>query len=87
MSFPIVQMTATENAAADTPALLRVRFTPEMFHRLGVLGLLDDETRYELIEGDIYPMTPEGAEYAALAYRLMERHSTVRSCARATHPK
>jgi Uma2 family endonuclease len=69
MSFPMAQMTATENAAADTPALLRVRFTPEMFHQLGELGLLDDETRYELIEGDIYPMTPEGA-YNRVLYSL-----------------
>jgi Uma2 family endonuclease len=79
MLSPTARPTATESAAARTPALQRVRFTPEMFHRLGELGLLDDETRYELIEGDIYPMTPEGAEHAALgtvlAYRLMERRS------------
>jgi len=79
MLSPTVRPTAAESAGARTPALQRIRFTPEMFHRLGELGLQDDETRYELIEGDIYPMTPEGAEHAAVgtmrAYRLMERRS------------
>jgi Uma2 family endonuclease len=79
MLSPTAQMTAIESVAGRTPALQRMRFTPEMFHRLGELGILNDETRYELIEGDIYPMTPEGAEHAAvgtaLAYRLMERRS------------
>jgi Uma2 family endonuclease len=80
MSLPTAQRTTPEDAAAHALALQRMRFTPEMFHQLGELGLLDDETRYELIEGDIYPMTPEGPEHAALgtalAYRLLERRST-----------
>ncbi len=56
--------------------LQRLKFTPEMFHRLGELGFFDDATRYELIEGDIYPMTPEGPEHAfagtALQYRFTQ---------------
>lgn len=63
-----------------TQAVQRLRFTPEMFYRLGELGLLDDSKRYELIEGDIYPMTPEGPEHAAtgaeLAYCLIARRSS-----------
>ena len=80
MSLPTAQRTTPEDAAAHALALQRMRFTPEMFHQLGELGLLDDETRYELIEGDIYPTTPEAPEHAALgtalAYRMMERRST-----------
>ncbi|MCL6535191.1 MAG: Uma2 family endonuclease [Armatimonadetes bacterium] len=80
MSLPTAQITAPEDAAARSLAVQRVRFTPEMLHQLRELGVLDAQTRYELIEGDIYPTTPEGPEHAALgtalAYRLMERRST-----------
>jgi len=80
MSLPTAQITAPEDAAARPLAVQRVRFTPEMLHQLRELGVLDAQTRYELIEGDIYPTTPEGPEHAALgtalAYRLMERRST-----------
>jgi Uma2 family endonuclease len=80
MSLPTAQMTAPEDAAARPLAVQRVRFTPEMLHQLRELGVLDAQTRYELIEGDIYPTTPEGPEHAALgtalAYRLLERRST-----------
>ena len=55
----------------------RLRFTPEMFHRLGALGVLDDATRYELIEGDIYAMPPEGPEHATVRTRLMYRMLTL----------
>jgi Uma2 family endonuclease len=80
MSLPTAQMTAPEDAAARPLAVQRVRFTPEMLHQLRELGVLDAQTRYELIEGDIYPTTPEAPEHAALgtalAYRMMERCST-----------
>jgi Uma2 family endonuclease len=56
---------------AERPAAERLRFTPEMFHRLGELGLLDDAARYELIEGDIYAMPPEAPEHATVRTRLM----------------
>ncbi|MCS6919472.1 MAG: Uma2 family endonuclease [Fimbriimonadales bacterium] len=41
----------------------RLRFTPEQFHQLGAMGLLDPERRYELIEGDIYETAPVGPEH------------------------
>jgi len=62
---------------AERPAAERLRFTPEMFHRLGELGLLDDTTRYELIEGDIYAMPPEGPEHATVRTRLMYQMLTL----------
>ncbi|MCS6918906.1 MAG: Uma2 family endonuclease [Fimbriimonadales bacterium] len=43
----------------------RLQFTPEQFHWLGRQGFFDDNYRYELIEGDIYVMPPEGSEHAA----------------------
>jgi Uma2 family endonuclease len=60
-------------ALSESCAAERLRFTPEMFHRLGELGVLDDATRYELIEGDIYAMPPEGPEHATVRTRLMYR--------------
>lgn len=42
----------------------RLQFTPEQFHWLGQQGFFDDNYRYELIEGDIYVMPPEGSEHA-----------------------
>ncbi|MCS7208684.1 MAG: Uma2 family endonuclease [Fimbriimonadales bacterium] len=63
--------------AAPHPSLQRLYFTPEMFRRLGELGFFDDERKYELIEGDIYPMTPEGPEHASIgseiAYQFIRR--------------
>ncbi|MCS6920141.1 MAG: Uma2 family endonuclease [Fimbriimonadales bacterium] len=62
------------------PALQRLRFTPEMFHKLGEAGILDDNQKYELLEGDIYPMPPEGPEHAGIgsdiAYQMMQRGAT-----------
>lgn len=42
----------------------RLRWKPEQFHQLGALGLLDPSRRYELIDGDIYEMTPVGPEHS-----------------------
>lgn len=42
----------------------RYKFTPEQFHRLGELGLFDDDNRYELLEGEIYAMPPIGPEHS-----------------------
>ncbi len=66
--------------AAPPDALQRVRFTPEMFYQLGALGVLDERQRYELIEGDIYPMPPESPEHAAIgadiAHQWTQRGAT-----------
>lgn len=42
----------------------RLRFTPEQFHQLAQAGILDNNRRYELIEGDIIATPPEGAKHA-----------------------
>lgn len=72
MSAPAA-LTEPHAPAADHPALQRLRFTPEMFHQLGALGLLDDAHKYELLQGDIYPMPPEGPEHSTERTRLMYR--------------
>ncbi|MCS6919892.1 MAG: Uma2 family endonuclease [Fimbriimonadales bacterium] len=41
----------------------RYRFTPEQFHKLGEAGLFEPDTRLELIQGEIYEMTPIGPEH------------------------
>lgn len=90
MSVPAVltESTAREPVAVH-PALQRLRFTPEMFHKLGELGLLDDHRKYELLEGDIYPMPPEGPEHASIgseiAYRFIQ-HSAASWHARIEKP-
>ncbi len=63
------------------PSLQRLRFTPEQFHKLGELGFFDDDQKYELLEGDIYPMPPEEPEHAGIssdiAYQFIRRGATV----------
>lgn len=39
------------------------RFTPEEFHLLGTISVLNHDARYELIEGDIYQMPPISPEH------------------------
>ncbi|MCS6924077.1 MAG: Uma2 family endonuclease, partial [Fimbriimonadales bacterium] len=72
MSAPASLTEQTTPAPAAThPALQRLRFTPEMFHKLGELGFFDDNLKYELIEGDIYAMPPEGPEHSTERTRVM----------------
>ncbi|MCX7993101.1 MAG: Uma2 family endonuclease, partial [Fimbriimonadales bacterium] len=56
------RLQARASSAPETPT--RYKFTPEQFHRMGELGLFDDDNRYELLEGDIYIMPQEGPEHA-----------------------
>ena len=50
--------------------LLPGPFTVEMYHRLGELGILDEDDRVELLDGQIVEMTPIGGRHAACVYRL-----------------
>jgi Uma2 family endonuclease len=52
------------------PELLRHLWTVEEYHRMGEVGLLDADTRVELIEGEIVEMAPIGDAHAATSNRL-----------------
>src|SRR5260370_3455545 len=50
--------------------LLPGPFTVEMYHKLGELGIFDEDDRVELLDGQIVEMTPIGGSHAACVYRL-----------------
>src|SRR6267378_1755712 len=50
--------------------LLPGPFTVEMYHKLGELGIFDEDDRVELLDGQIVEMTPIGGPHAACVYRL-----------------
>lgn len=50
--------------------LLPGPFTLDTYHRLGELGVLDEDDRVELLDGQIVAMTPIGAAHAACVNRL-----------------
>jgi Uma2 family endonuclease len=49
----------------------RVRFSRDAYHQLGELGILPPDARFELIEGEIYMMSPIGAPQGGIITRLM----------------
>ncbi len=51
--------------------LLRRRFTVEDYHRMGQAGILSEDDRVELIEGEIVVMTPIGSPHAGKLNRLL----------------
>lgn len=50
--------------------LKRRRFTTQEYHRMGEAGLLGEDDRVELIEGEIIEMAPIGSRHAACVLRL-----------------
>ncbi|HEV8307459.1 MAG TPA: Uma2 family endonuclease [Methylomirabilota bacterium] len=50
--------------------ILRRRFTVDEYHRMGEMGILREEDRVELIDGEIVQMTPIGSRHAACVNRL-----------------
>jgi Uma2 family endonuclease len=50
--------------------LLPGPFTVDTYHRLAELGVLDEDDRVELLDGQIVAMTPIGARHAACVNRL-----------------
>ena len=57
--------------------LLRRCFTVEEYHRMGQFGILSEDDRVELIEGEIVEMTPIGSRHAACVARLTALFSRV----------
>ena len=50
--------------------LLPGPFTVDSYHRLAELGILDEDDRVELLDGQIVEMTPIGGAHAACVIRL-----------------
>ncbi len=50
--------------------VLRKRFTIEDYHRMGQAGILSEDDRVELIDGEIVVMTPIGSPHAGKVNRL-----------------
>ena len=48
------------------------RFTVEEFHRMAEVGILSDDDRVDLLEGEIIEMTPIGSQHAACVARLTQ---------------
>jgi Uma2 family endonuclease len=63
--------------ASDPPRLPtasdgRVRFTRDAYHRMAEAGLFGHEARYELIDGEIFMMSPIGPRHGAIVRRLTQ---------------
>jgi Uma2 family endonuclease len=58
--------------------LIRHRFTVEEYYRLAEVGVLKEDDRVELIEGEIVDMTPIGSRHAATVNLL--NHWLVTGC-------
>jgi Uma2 family endonuclease len=48
----------------------RHRLTVDDYHRMGEAGILQEDDRVELIEGEIVDMPPIGSKHAAMVARL-----------------
>jgi len=67
-------MTEREDTMAVT--LRHHRFTLDEYHRMGEVGILHEDDRVELIEGEIIEMTPIGSRHAATVARIHHFFST-----------
>src|SRR5688572_27613630 len=75
------------HAEADLPR--RHRISVADYYRMADVGILDDESRVELIDGDIIDMPPPGSPHAATVTYLTEvlgRAAGDRPCVSATSP-
>jgi Uma2 family endonuclease len=61
-----------------TIPLTRHRFTADEYHQMAEAGVLRDDDRVELIEGEIVDLTPIGPRHGAVVDRLT--HALVRRC-------
>jgi Uma2 family endonuclease len=59
-----------DNEETMAVALRRRRFTLDEYHRMGETGILGEDDRVELIEGEIVEMAPIGSRHAAAVARI-----------------
>jgi len=55
--------------------LRRHRLTVHSFHRMGEAGILREDDRVELIEGELVDMTPIGSRHAGTVAQLRATRS------------
>ena len=72
----------TEHEDSMAVEAKRRRFTLDEYHRMGEAGILHEDSRVELVEGEIIEMTPIGRRHAAVVTRIVELF-TVRLAGRA----
>lgn len=56
----------------DTPAVIRKRFTTVEYEQIAAAGILGEDERFELLEGEIVAMSPLGPQHSATVTRLTE---------------
>jgi Putative restriction endonuclease len=54
----------------DMQVLSTYRFTVDEYHRLGEVGILGEDDRVELLDGDLINMAPIGGEHRTLVDSL-----------------
>lgn len=59
--------------------LLKRHFTVEEYHRMARAGILSEDDRVELVEGEIVEMVPIGSRHAACVGRLTALFSAVQT--------
>lgn len=57
--------------------LLRRRFTADEYHRMGQVGILGEDDRLELLEGEIVEMAPRGSRHQAAVDRFTRLFSSL----------
>ncbi len=57
-------------AVITDPPLTRFKLTVEQYHRMGELGILHEDDRVELIDGELIRMAPIGSLHGGLVSRL-----------------
>ena len=58
--------------ARPTAADRRIRFTVEDYHRMAEAGILHEDSRVELIDGDLIAMSPIGPHHAGVVDELAQ---------------
>ena len=61
-------MSVPSIAMEDTPR--RYRLTVDQYHRMGEIGIIPEDARLELLDGQIVRMTPAGSRHAACVRRV-----------------
>lgn len=61
--------------------LLKRRFTVDEYHRMARAGILSEDDRVELVEGEIVEMAPIGSRHAACVGRLTALFSAAQTAA------